>query len=126
MAMRFAVFLAAATLAGCAAPQPESAPQQPKELAGRSAGPAERCLLIQPAESLHVSENDGHTLLYGSGRTIWANRVGRGCSFRSDDILITAPIGSYHCRGDLVRSMDRFTRIPGSSCLLGDFVPYTR
>jgi hypothetical protein len=27
---------------------------------------------------------------------------------------------------DLVRSFDRLSRIPGSACVLGDFVPYTR
>jgi len=39
---------------------------------------------------------------------------------------VTEPIGSQYCRGDIVRSFDRQSRIPGPACILGDFVPYTR
>ncbi|HEY4071461.1 MAG TPA: hypothetical protein VGM04_07895 [Sphingomicrobium sp.] len=125
--MRFAAVSFAAMLVGCAAPEPPpKPPQQPRELAGRVAGPPERCVLIQPSEALRVSENDRQTLLYGTGRTIWANRVGPGCGFSRDDILVSEPIGSHYCHGDVVRSFDRFTRIPANSCRLGDFVAYTR
>lgn len=125
--MRFASLLIVLGIAGCAAPEPYATPQQqPRELAGRVAGAAERCVLIQASESLRVSDNDRHTLLYGSGRTIWANRLGPTCGFAYNDLLITEPVGSYHCRGDLVRSMDRYSRIPGPSCVLGDFVSYSR
>jgi hypothetical protein len=41
-------------------------------------------------------------------------------------VLVTEPVGSYHCRGDIVRSIDRYSRIPGPSCILGDWVPYRR
>jgi len=34
--------------------------------------------------------------------------------------------GSSLCRGDIVRSFDRLSKIPGPSCVLNDFVPYTR
>jgi hypothetical protein len=122
--MRSAPLFLAATLAGCAAPQPTDTPREPIELAGRTAGAAQRCVLIQQSESLRVSDTDRHTLLYGSGKTIWANRV--GCGFGSNDILVTEPVGSYNCRGDLVRSIDRYSRIPGPACPLGDFVPYVR
>jgi hypothetical protein len=126
--MRLVAISILAILAGCAAPEPPPAgpPQEPRELAGRVAGQPERCMLIQPGEALRVSENDGQTLLYGRGRTIWANRVGPGCSFSGNDILVSEPIGSYYCRGEVVRSFDRFTRIPANSCRLGDFVAYTR
>jgi hypothetical protein len=80
---------------------------------------------IRPTETLRISESDPHMLLYGSGRTLWVNRLG-SCAFRSDDILVTEPTGSEHCRGDLVRSFDRTSHIPGPSCVLGDFVPYSR
>jgi len=124
--VRMLSVIAATLLAGCAAPEPAGPPQQPRELAGRAAGAGQRCVLIQQSESLRVSDNDRHTLLYGSGRTLWANQLGPGCGFRSDDILVTEPIGAYYCRGDLVRSIDRNSHIPGPSCVLGDFVPYTR
>lgn len=123
--MKVRLLVLAAILAGCAA-VPQTAEQQgpPLELAGRSAGAAQRCVLITQSDALRISDNDRHTLLYGSGKTIWANHV--GCGFASDDVLITEPIGSYHCRGDLVKSFDRFSGIQGPACVLADFVPYTR
>ena len=124
--MRFFLFLGVLLAAGCAAPEPTQVPQQPRELAGRSAGAPQRCVLIEPSESLRVSDNDRHTLLYGSGRRIWANDLGQGCGFNLNDVLVSEPIGSYYCRGEQVRSFDRFSGIPASSCKIGDFVPYTR
>lgn len=116
----------ALVLGSCAAPQPEAEQHGPgREVAGRTAGAVKRCVLIEPSQSLRTAENDRHTLVYGSGRTIWVNHLG-SCGFGSDDLLITEPIGSYYCRGDLVRSIDRLSRIPGPACVLGDFVPYAR
>jgi hypothetical protein len=124
MKHRFA-FLA--LLAGsCAAPQPEASSQPPRELAGRTAGPAQKCVLIHQSESLRVSDTNRHVLMYGSGTTLWANHLGPQCGFGRDDVLVTEPIGSYHCRGDIIRSFDRFSRIPGPSCILGDWVAYRR
>jgi hypothetical protein len=114
-------------LGSCAAPQPGAERQGPaQELAGRTVGAPQRCVLIEQSQSLRTSDNDRHTLLYGSGRTIWANHLDPQCGFGSDDILVTEPIGSYYCRGDLVRSIDRLSHIPGPACVLGDFVPYAR
>ncbi|HVU29917.1 MAG TPA: hypothetical protein VHE36_05900 [Sphingomicrobium sp.] len=124
--MRFLNALGMILLAGCAIPEPTEVPQQPRELAGRSPGAAQRCVLIEATQSLHVSDNDRHTLLYGSGKTIWASSLGPDCGFSRNDVLVSEPIGSYYCRGDIIRSFDRYTRIPGPSCRLGDFVPYTR
>jgi hypothetical protein len=119
--------LAAVLLLGaCAAPQPTEAPGPPRELAGRVAGPAQKCVLIQANESLRVSDTNRHLLLYGSGKTIFANQLAPACGYGRDDVLITEPSGSYYCRGDLVRSMDRLSHIPGPSCAIGEFVPYTR
>ena len=115
----------ALVLGSCAAPQPGAEQQRPaRELAGRTAGAAQRCVLIDQFHSLRTSDDDRHMLLYGSGRTIFANNLGRQCGFGSEDILITEPVGSYYCRGDLVRSIDRLSHIPGPACVLGDFVPY--
>lgn len=112
-------------LGSCAAPQPIPERQAPPaELAGRVAGAPRNCAMLDQLNSLRVSENNRHVLIYGSGRTIWANRV--GCGFRYDDVLVTEPTGSQLCRGDIVRSFDRYSRIPGPSCVLSDFVPYTR
>jgi hypothetical protein len=125
--MSLRVFAAAAVLAGCAAvPPPAQPPRSAIELAGRSPGPPQHCVSINQAEALHVSETDPHTLVYGTGRTLWANRLGPSCGFGRDDILVMEPFGSSYCRGDLARSIDRTSHIPGPACVLGDFIPYRR
>jgi hypothetical protein len=124
--MRIHSLLLIAILGSCSAPPPESAPRETAELTGRVAGPAQRCVSIEQTQALHVSETDRHTLLYGNGRTVWANRLGPSCGFSSSDTLVTEPVGSFYCRGDLVRSFDSRTRIPGPACILSDFVPYAR
>lgn len=70
---------------------------------------------------------DGNALLYGHGRTIWVNSFAERCAgLRAGDVLIVETTGSGYCRGDLVRTLDRVSRVPGPACILGDFVPYTR
>jgi hypothetical protein len=123
--MRIPLVMLVAMLGSCAAPPPDSAPRQASELVGRAAGAPQRCVLIQQSEGLRVADGDRHTLVYGSGKTVWANHLG-GCGFGSGDVLILEPLGSYYCRGDLVRSMDALSRIPGPSCILSDFIPYNR
>jgi len=123
--VKFGVALVALFAGSCAAPQPEQS-QAPRELAGRTAGPPQQCVSIEQAQPLRVSDTNRHTLIYGSGKTLYANDLGPQCGFGSDDILITEPIGSSHCRGDIVRSFDRLSRIPGPSCVLGDWVPFRR
>jgi hypothetical protein len=117
----------ALALGCCAAPPPEVQQAGPDpELAGRVAGAPQRCVPISSQQALRVSEGDHHTLIYGSGRTLWVNPLGPHCSFRYDDVLVTEPFGSSYCRGDLVRSFDRNSHIPGPACILGNFIPYTR
>lgn len=124
--MRLEILAFALVLSSCAAPQPGAERRGPPvELAGATAGAPRRCLVLNQFDSLRVSENDPHTLVYGSGRTIWANQLGQ-CRFGHDDVLVLEPTGSQLCGGDIVRSFDRNSRIPGPSCVLGDFVPYKR
>jgi hypothetical protein len=124
--MRLGVLAFTLFVVSCAAPQPGAERQGPPvELAGAVAGAATRCLTLNQLSSLRVSENDPHTLVYGIGRTIWANQLGQ-CRFGRNDVLVIEPTGSQLCGGDIVRSFDRDSRIPGPSCVLGDFVPYKR
>jgi hypothetical protein len=124
--VKLRVALIALFAGSCAAPQPEQPSRPAVELTGRTAGPAQRCVPIDQSESMRVSDTNRHVLVYGSGRTTWANHLGPQCGFGRDDVLVTEPIGSYHCRGDIIRSFDRYSRIPGPSCILGDWVPYRR
>lgn len=124
--MKLRTALIALLASSCAAPQPEQPQRPPVELAGRTPGATQRCVSIEQSEALRVSDTNRHVLVYGSGRTIWANQLGPQCGFGRDDVLVTEPIGSYHCRGDIVRSFDRYSRIPGPACVLGDWAPYRR
>jgi hypothetical protein len=125
--MKLQMVILSLMLGSCAAPQPYAERQgPPEELVGRSAGAPQRCVSTSQTDSLRVSANNRHTLVYGNNRTIWANNLGGQCSFDYNDVLVTEPVGSYYCRGDLVRSFDRYSRIPGPACVLSDFVPYSR
>lgn len=127
--MRFAVLSIALALAACTSSQPPETPQPrqlPVELVGRVAGTPQACVTIVPTQGLRISDSDRHTLLYGSGKTLWANDLGPSCGFGANDILVMQPLNSRYCRGDVARSVDNTSRMPGPTCILGDFVPYTR
>ena len=125
MRRRLPVSIVAVLAASCAGPSATLGPRQASELAGRVAGPPQHCVEITPLDTIRPSQTDPQMLVYGSGRTIWANDLG-SCRMGQNDILITEPLGSRHCRGDIVRSTDPLSHIPGPTCVLGDFVPYLR
>jgi hypothetical protein len=123
-ARMFAAAALGSAILSCA-PPPQAQPGIIPELAGRIAGPPQTCVSIISTTSLRIV--DSRTLLYGSGSTLWVNHPATECrGATSMDILVTQPTGSQYCRGDIVRSVDPVSRIPGPSCVLGDFVPYRR
>ena len=125
--MRTLPFALCLTVASCAVPPvPIGQSAVPSELAGRVAGTSTRCLSIGPSSSLRVADGDRHTLISGSGRLVWSNSLGGSCGFGSNDLLVFEPFGTQYCRGDIVRSVDRSSGMPGPSCVLGDFVPWVR
>jgi hypothetical protein len=123
--MRYRLVLLTALLGSCAAPPPPGVPQPLAELTGRTAGPAKDCVPIRQSENLRIAD-DRSTLIYGSGTTIWVNALGPSCHFGFNDIPIFEPTVSSYCRGDIVRTVDRDSHIPGPSCVLGPFVAFTR
>lgn len=119
------MLLVSALLAGCAAPALGVDQQGPPiELAGRVAGPTTACVPLRQGETLRVSENNRHTLIYGNGRTMFANYLGQ-CRIDPNDLLVTLPSSGSYCRGDVVKTVDRSSGIPGPVCILDNFVPYT-
>ena len=124
--MRFVTIWLVPALAGCAAPPPTAPGNAPiAELAGRVAGAPERCVLTTQSEGFRAASRN--TLLLRRGKSIWVNQLQDGCgSFGQWDVLVTEPIGTQHCAGDLVRSFDPVSNIPGPTCRLGAFIPYTR
>jgi hypothetical protein len=95
------------------------------ELAGRTPGPPQQCVNFLPQETLRTSDADRHVLIYSHGSKIWVNHLG-SCSFGTNDTLIVERTGSDVCRGEIIRSIDPVSKIPGPSCILGDFIPYNR
>ena len=112
-------------LADCSSSPPSGAPGAVPQLAGRTAGTPQSCVTIQRDENLVVV--DSRTVLYGSGKTVWLNHLRTECpGMNSMNILVTEPHGGQYCSGDTVRSLDAVSKVPGPTCVLGDFVPYTR
>ena len=120
-----ALAIIAAVTGSCVPAAPAGAPGVVPELVGRTAGPAQRCVPVELARPLRIV--DERTVLYGSGRTIWVNRLPNACPGADRmDTLIAEPTGARYCNGDFIRLLDPATRIPGPVCVLGDFVPYSR
>ncbi len=122
--MRHQILLLALILGSCA-PAPPAIQHPLTELVGRTAGAPRDCVPIRPTANFRIAD-DRSTLIYGSGQTVWVNALGPACSFGFNDIPIFEPSVSSYCRGDIVRTIDRDSHIPGPSCILGPFVPFTR
>lgn len=124
--MRIQLLLLASLLGSCSVstPMPYGPPQAvPEELAGRVAGAPQRCVPIMPGSQLRPS---GDSLAYQVGNTLWINRPLSACHFRGDEVILTQSIGGMgYCDRDLVRSVDSSGSMPGPSCTLGPWIPYT-
>ena len=124
--MRFVTICIVPVLAGCAAPPPPVANNAPiAEIAGMVAGAPQRCVGTTQSEGFRsVNRN---TLVLRRGRSVWVNQLQGGCGgFGQWDVIVTEPIGTQHCEGDLIRSFDPVSKIPGPACRLGAFIPYTK
>ena len=122
----------AAILAACStAPAQQSrSPQASRELAdalaGRVAGPPQRCITTYRTTSVHPI--DDWTILYDQGSTIYVQNPRGGCPGvgRGNDILVTRQTSTQICDGDIARTVDLTSRVEGGGCVFGPFVPYTR
>jgi len=112
-------------LGSCTRPVAPSSSGLSNILAGRTAGPPQSCILTRSDFSLHAV--DQTTLTYGSGSTVYVNRLGPCPGLRelSTIIVVSASSGQY-CRGDRIRANEPGSIIPGPTCNLGDWIPYRR
>jgi hypothetical protein len=93
--------------------------------AGRVAGPPRSCVRSEPNDALRAVNSA--TLAYGSGSTIYINRLGGSCpGLRELSTIIVDVHGGEYCRGDRIRALEPNSIIPGPTCNLGDWVPYLR
>ena len=120
------IAILAGALAASSAALTASLERQPAELAGRTAGKAQRCIPFDPRHLFTLSRSDPHVLLYERGDRIWATRLDPSCGFEAGRTVTQDAIANNACKGDLVRMGGRVTLIPfGELCTLGDFTPYT-
>ena len=119
------------TACSTAPPDQSRSPRAAKELAdalaGRVAGPPQRCIGNFP--HLQVQVIDDWTILYRDGSTVYVQNPRGGCPGLSGGgrTLVTRQVGtSQMCDGDINQTVDLLSRISGGACVFGPFVPYRR
>ncbi|WP_309661101.1 hypothetical protein [Sphingomonas sp.] len=120
-------------IGGCAPVQPvERSPQADAHLqsllAGRTASPPISCLSDYRSNDMVVI--DDSTVLFRDGRTVYRNDFqGGSCNHLGSGFfaLLTRRTGGIGlCRGDIAEVIDTGTGMTVGSCVIGDFVPYTK
>ncbi len=122
-----------AMLASCSAsavpdtPSPRAQRDLAEALAGRTPGPAVRCIPNYRSNNMQVIDDD--TILFRDGRIIYLQKPRGPCSgiANGSRTLVTRPFGTNHlCDGDINRVVDLSAGIGGGSCVFSPFIPYTR
>lgn len=97
-----------------------------KALAGKVPGKPVSCITsFDPSRLEVVGDN---TLLYRVNKDlIYRNNLEGACNGLSmgSALVMTRPLATQYCRGDIARAVDLQTRATTGSCALGDFIPYT-
>lgn len=120
----------AAVLAACTTAPPPPTGQRAEarlqqQLAGLTAGQAQSCLPHYRADQMSVI--DENTILFReSPSRIWRNEVEGVCNMAGTQTLVLRSSGTSICRGEIAEVTDLRTGVSYGSCVLGDFVPYTR
>ncbi|VXC85928.1 hypothetical protein [Sphingomonas sp. 8AM] len=125
------LIVAAALVAAIAAPAQAARSSPDADLArllkGRVAEAPVRCIPVSPTDGNSVQIISERALAWRIGSRIYVNvPQARAETLDDDDILITEPFGGQLCRNDQVRPLNRGSRIPKASLLLGNFTPYVR
>jgi hypothetical protein len=119
--------LACASTPGQATHSPKAQKELAQALSGRTAGPAVDCIYNYPANKMQVI--DQWTVLFRNGGTIYVQNPRGGCPGLGFPgyTLVTRSVGANRlCSGDIARLADLSTGTGGGSCVLGQFVPYTK
>jgi hypothetical protein len=126
--------LIAATLASCttAPPQPLQRSERAQAelhtlLAGRVAGTPQSCLPYARPENMIVV--DDNTVFYRTGSRLYRQDFNGGqCNNLGSGhyALVTRQYSGSLCRGDIAQVLDVSNGIQVGSCVMGDFVPYSK
>ena len=123
-------------IAGCtAAPPPPTMVTNVKAqarlnqlLAGKVAGAPQSCLPSYRANDMIVI--DDNTIAFRDGtRRVWVTHPQGGCNLLSAGpyaLVMRNTGGLGLCRGDIGQVVETMSRSTVGSCVMSDFVPYTR
>ena len=90
-----------AALAGCTAPPPVASNAPIAEIAG-TGGRTSATMRRRHAERRVFRRQTATPCSFATGEVVWVNRLQGGCGgFGQWDVIVTEPIGTQHCRGDL-------------------------
>ena len=130
------LFLGATALVGCSATPPrEAALAQANAqarlnqlVAGKVPGRPQSCLPHYRANDMIVI--DDYTIAFRDGTSrVWINKPQGPCNLLSAGpyALVTHQTGGLGlCRGDIGSVVDTINHTSVGSCVIGDFIPYTR
>ena len=127
------IAMSAALLASCTASavhetrSPKAQRELTDALAGRTAGPAVRCIPNYRTNEMQVI--DDWTILFREGRTVYLQKPPNGCRGLGNGgyTLVTRQFGvNQVCDGDFNQLVDLRTGFQGGACVFGPFVPYTK
>jgi hypothetical protein len=98
-----------------------------KALAGRTAGPATRCVPDFRTSDMKIID-DG-TIIFGQGKTVYLQKPVGGCpglGIGGNSLVARQFATNRMCQGDINEVVDVRNGITIGSCVFEDFVPYTR
>ena len=126
--------LIAAALASCTTAAPQQLQRSDRAevelqslVAGKVAGKPQSCLPGFRTENMIVV--DDNTVFYRAGSQLYRQDfMGGQCNGLGSGhyALVTRQFGSTLCRGDIADVMDTSSGMSVGSCVMGDFVPYSR
>lgn len=105
---------------------PRAAQELADALAGRVAGPPQRCITTYRTTKVHPI--DDWTIIYDQGSTVYVQNPRGGCPGigSGSDILVTRQTTNQLCDGEIARTVDLTSRVERGGCVFGPFVPYTK
>jgi hypothetical protein len=96
-------------------------------LAGRVAGPPQRCIAHSSSANDGPTIVDANTILYRQGTRLYRTGLRDACpGLRPFTTLIVDVYAGQLCANDHFRVLQPGTTLPSAICRFGEFTPYTK
>lgn len=125
-----------AAVSGCTAAAPPAmtplTPQQQNRLnqliGGKVAGPPQSCLSNWRTQDMTVIDDNTIIFRQAGGNRVWVQKPRQSCQRLSGPsyALVTRSTVNQLCSGDIAQVVDTSANMTVSSCVMGDFIPYTQ